>query len=218
LPGSRMGPGDHKVHEGQERICLTKARDKHDMIFVEEKWDGTCVAVAMLNVGLIPLGRSGYRAVDSPYEQHRMFDAWVWMNEDRFRTVLREGERLCGEWLAQAHGTRYRLDGLDPFKPFDLMIGANRTSRLEFSDRIKCAGFQPPKIVHTGGPFGIDDAMRLVHESQTGIAVDDPEGAVWRVERKGVPDFLAKFVRPDKVDGCYLPEVSGQEAIWNWKP
>jgi hypothetical protein len=37
LPCSRMGPGDHSVHEGQARICLEKARDKHDRIFVTEK-------------------------------------------------------------------------------------------------------------------------------------------------------------------------------------
>ena len=31
-------------------------------------------------------------------------------------------------------------------------------------------------------------------------------------------DFLGKFVRPDKKDGCYLPEIGGGEAIWNWRP
>ena len=48
-------------------------------------------------------------------------------------------------------------------------------------------------------------------------AVDKVEGAVWRVERKESFDFLAKYVRPNKSDGIYLPEVSGKEAIWNWK-
>jgi hypothetical protein len=31
-------------------------------------------------------------------------------------------------------------------------------------------------------------------------------------------DFLAKWVRPDKVDGMYLPEISGKEPVWNWRP
>ena len=35
---------------------------------------------------------------------------------------------------------------------------------------------------------------------------------------KGVVDFLGKFVRPNKVDGCYLPEIGGKEAVWNWRP
>jgi hypothetical protein len=29
---------------------------------------------------------------------------------------------------------------------------------------------------------------------------------------------IAKFVRKDKVDGCYLPEMTGGEPIWNWRP
>ena len=41
LPGKRMGPGDHKCHEGQEKIALKKARDKYDRIIVQEKLDGT---------------------------------------------------------------------------------------------------------------------------------------------------------------------------------
>jgi hypothetical protein len=31
-----------------------------------------------------------------------------------------------------------------------------------------------------------------------------------------VVDFLAKYVRPDKIDGCYLPEINGGHAYWNW--
>lgn len=53
-------------------------------------------------------------------------------------------------------------------------------------------------------------------------AQDPVEGAVWRVERKGVVDFLCKYVRPDKVDGAYLPDVERSanpgETVWNWQP
>ena len=34
LPDSRMGPGDHHVHEGQARICTEKVRDRHDLVIV----------------------------------------------------------------------------------------------------------------------------------------------------------------------------------------
>jgi hypothetical protein len=48
------------------------------------------------------------------------------------------------------------------------------------------------------------------------------EGAVWRVERREGSgtrvDFLAKYVRPDKVDGSLLPENTGRAAVWNWRP
>jgi hypothetical protein len=49
-------------------------------------------------------------------------------------------------------------------------------------------------------------------------ALDPVEGVVYRVERKDAVDFLVKYVRPEKVDGIYLPEVSGKEAVWNWQP
>ena len=38
------------------------------------------------------------------------------------------------------------------------------------------------------------------------------EGGATRV------DFLAKYVRSDKVDGCLLPENTGRPAVWNWRP
>ena len=42
-----------------------------------------------------------------------------------------------------------------------------------------------------------------------------PEGVVYRVERKGKVDFLAKWVRPDKDDGKYLENISGREPVFN---
>jgi hypothetical protein len=30
--------------------------------------------------------------------------------------------------------------------------------------------------------------------------------------------MLAKFVLPGKEPGKYLPEMSGKEEIWNWRP
>ncbi len=77
LPGSRLGLGDHKLTLGQAKILTEKARDKHDRIIVREKLDGSNVAVARVDSELIPLGRSGYRAISSPYDQHKFFALWV---------------------------------------------------------------------------------------------------------------------------------------------
>jgi len=49
LPGSRIGIGDHKCHDGQMRIATEKARDRHDRIIVQEKLDGSNVGIARLN-------------------------------------------------------------------------------------------------------------------------------------------------------------------------
>jgi hypothetical protein len=218
LPSSRLGPGDHRITDGQARICTVKARDKHDTIIVQQKYDGSCCAVALLDGKLLPLTRSGNLAATSPFVQHHYFDQWVWQNEARFRAVLREGERLVGEWLALAHGTRYEINGsLEPFVAFDIMHTDQRMVFREFTERIGSGGacpFQTPQVVEFR-PIAVEKAMAKVSNPW---CRDEIEGVVYRVERRGKVDFLAKWVRPDKVDGCFLPEVSGKEAVWNWKP
>jgi len=216
LPSSRLGPGDHHVSPGQARICCEKVRDRHDLIVVQEKLDGSCTAVAKINGAILPLGRAGYLAYTSRYEQHRLFAEWVWTHVERFDVLLQEGERLIGEWLAQAHGTRYHLTH-EPWVPFDLMVGQARVTLDELTERVTRYGFTPPHLVHAGGPISVDAAMEQVEPSWHG-AIDPVEGVVWRVERKGQVDFLAKYVRPDKIDGVYLPEQSGKDAIWHWGP
>lgn len=215
LPGSRLGPGDHCCHDGQARICTEKVRDKHDVIIVTEKLDGSNVCVARINGQCYALTRSGYLAMSSPYRQHHMFARWVYSNYERFLAVLEDGERLVGEWLAQAHATRYEIEA-EPFVAFDLMKGKERLVTEDVITRLALGEFIYPYIIHTGGPISIKDAMQKLGKGYHG-AIDPVEGAVWRVERCGKVDFLAKYVVPGKVDGRYLPEVSGNEAVWNWR-
>ena len=222
LPGSRLGPGDHRVHDGQARIATVKTRDRQDRVIVQEKLDGSCVAVAIVDGTLVALVRAGYPAFSSPYPQHHMFAVWVQQHESRFRNVLNDGERLVGEWLAQAHGTKYDLKydtgTHDPFVAFDLMIGTSRVSFTQFKMRVMGA-FAVPAVVADdyGESCSVEQALELLGPRGFHGATETIEGAVWRVERKGKLDFLCKYVRPDKVDGCYLPEVSGKDAVWNWR-
>lgn len=226
LPGSRMGPGDHKCHEGQAQIATVKTRDKHDEVFVQEKLDGSNVGVARIADTLYPIGRSGWLAISSPHEQHRHFHNWVYTQYERFMAVLRNGERLAGEWLMQAHGTRYRLKH-EPFVAFDLMIEDERLPYDAFVARL-AGRFVIPTLLHRGGAFSIAAAIAALNTYGFHGAMDPVEGAVWRVERdnptgqkgerKRVVDFLVKYVHPEKVDGLYLPELSGQEPVWNWYP
>jgi hypothetical protein len=227
LPDSRLGPGDHKVSSGMARICCQRTRDRHDRVIVQEKLDGSCVAVAKIGGVLHPLGRAGWPAASSRHEQHRLFDRWVWANAARFDAVLRDGERIVGEWLAQAHGTRYALPH-EPFVPFDIIRGEmERLPYDEFSKRLagdddgrpRESPFTLPKLLSAGPePVPLTTALALVGANGHHGAVDNAEGVVYRIERHGRVDFLAKYVRPDKIDGCYLPEISGQEAVWNWRP
>lgn len=226
LPKSRMGSGDHAVPEGYARICCEKKRDQHDRVYVQEKLDGSCVAVAKVAGEVIALGRAGWPAVSSPYLQHRMFADWVLANWERFNGLLDDGERVVGEWLAQAHGTRYKLRH-EPFVAFDIMRDDKRMPYVEFIDRIFDRRYGQEFIVpcHINGgddPLPIESAMFRLDRRKHG-AIDPIEGVMYRVERHlpGKParvDFLAKYVRPDKVDGVCLPEVSGQDPVWNWSP
>lgn len=215
LPNSRLGPADHSVHEGQGVICCVKARDKHDRIIVQEKLDGSCVSVALLNGEILALSRAGYLADTSPYEQHHLFADWVEANALRFRDVLREGERVCGEWLAQAHGTIYDLAGREPFGAFDIFSGGKRIPYDEFMGRVHGV-LDHPELLHDGGPLSTDAAMAI--HADVHWPCDEIEGVVYRVERKGEVDFLAKFVRQDKADGKYLESVTGGPNVWNWRP
>lgn len=218
LPGSRVGPGDHTCHEGQAKIATEKPRDKNDVIYVQEKLDGSNCAIARIGDTLYPITRSGYLAADSPYSQHHAFAEWAGENTGRIMSILEDGERLCGEWLWQAHGTRYKLRH-EPFVAFDIMKGHKRMCYPEFGNRI-AGNFQTPAtIARYGCSLSLDVAKKTFGEYGCHGAIDPIEGFVWRVERieKDAQrvDFLVKYVRPDKVDGFYLPEISGGEPVYN---
>jgi hypothetical protein len=229
LPNSRMGASDRSCHEGQARIATEKARDKRDKIIVQEKLDGSNVGVAKQGHQIIPLSRAGYRAETSPYKQHKAFADWVLKPENwkRFNECLADGERLVGEWMMQAHGTRYDLSH-EPFVVLDLMVEHERTCYDQLIERIQPYGFVTPHLVHRGSPITVEEVMKKLGKHGFHGAVDEVEGAVWRVERqkptgkKGekrcVVDFLVKYVRPDKEDGIYLSSVSGKKDVWNWEP
>lgn len=213
LPESRLGPSDSHCSPGQAIIATQKKRDKHDLIIVQEKLDGSNVAAAKLNGKIIALSRAGYLIETSPYQQHHFFGYWVKENEARLSELLNEGERVCGEWLAMAAGTRYELPH-EPFVAFDLMTGKNRLNYFEFSFRASMAGLVLPRLLRIGEPLSIPEAMEMCVESGHG-AIDPVEGAIWRVERRGEVDFLCKFVKHDKQDGKYFAEKNNGITTWN---
>lgn len=216
LSKSRLGDGDHHCEIGQEKIATETPRDKFDLIIVQEKLDGSNCSVAKINGEIIALTRAGYIAESSPYELHHYFAKWVKKEETRFEKLLNEGERVVGEWLLQAHSTRYNLPH-EPFVPFDIMIKHNRLIYHDFLLRVLPLGFTVPHLIHIGQPIGINWILRQLDKSGHG-AIDKVEGAVWRVENRGKFDFVVKFVRPDKQDGIYLPQTTNQPPVWNIDP
>ena len=210
LPGSRQGPSEHHISEGQLRIATEKARDWKDLIIVQEKLDGSNVGVAKINGEIVPLSRAGYHVNTSPYEQHHLFGVFVEMEKQRFKELLNEGERLVGEWMLMAHGTKYKLPH-EPFVAFDLMTGIKRLPYHLFCKRVYRYDFITPHLLHIGQPLSMKSVKKLIGESYHGA--EETEGAVFRIEREGQVDFLCKYVKPNKVDGLYL-----KDEIYNELP
>ena len=212
LSQSRLGVSDSHVHAGQELILTKKARDKHDEIFVFEKVDGTNVSVANIDGAVIPLIRAGYTAFESKHLHHRMFADWVFTNPSLFKG-LKEGQRLCGEWLAMTHGIRYAIDNpIQGFVCFDLIYKNTRLPIEQLFAYTEPRGITTAKLLHRGSPIAVEKADKLLGDHGSHGAKDRAEGVVYRVERKGEFDFMAKNVRSDFVAGRYF-----DQDLWNFR-
>lgn len=209
---SQLGPREHHITLGQELIATKKARDYRDLVIVQEKLDGSNVGVVKLDGELIPIQRHGYLCQNSPHMQHRFFCEFVKQNETRFKSVLLEGERICGEWLIQAHGTIYELQH-EPFVVFDIFTPANeRLTYHNFIMRVLPEKFIIPRLIHIGQSFPLKAAIEAIKISGHG-ASDGAEGFVYRVERLGKVDFLAKYIPPGHDVGFFLKKSL---CVWNY--
>jgi RNA ligase len=214
LPGSRTGASDRTAPRELAERCLRAPRPG-EQVLVQEKLDGSCVAVARVGGEVVALGREGTLAARSQNPGRQLFAAWVSEQASLLAGLLREGEWLVGEWLALAHSTRYELRHA-PLVVFDGFSSGAQWSFDELSARV--GGTLPqPSLLHRGGALGIEAMLERLGTGGHG-ALEPPEGAVWRLERGGRVVGMAKYVRHDKVDGALLPENSGLAAVWNWKP
>ena len=218
LSNSKLGSGDHFVNHGQERILTEKKRDKHDEIFAFEKYDGSNIGIAKLDNKIIALTRSGYEASTSQYSQHQIFSRWVEANKKLYSEILNNGERITGEWLAQAHGIRYEIhERLQPIVFFDYFNDKNERQSFDFLNSLyEKFEIQIPRLLHRGNAISVDELLPILNKGTYGIWADEkPEGIVYRVERKGKVDFLAKWVRSDFEAGKYIIDKEEHELIWN---
>ena len=215
LPGSRIGPGDHTVPDGMQRIAQVKVRDRHDRVIVQEKVDGACTAVARQADGaMIALTRVGKPAHSHSFLHIRMFAVWADWNAIELMEVLRPGERLVGEWMAMTHGIKYDLPhGL--WVVFDLFDTTGK--RLPYDEFCARVGnrFPRPALLHDGPAVPAAGLLDTLGYGHHGAYDELAEGVVYRVERKGSVDFLTKYVRADMVPGKYMPFEPGALMVWN---
>lgn len=214
LPGSRTGRRDRTAPRELFERCLHAPRPGEEVL-VQEKLDGSCVAVARVAGAVVALGREGTLASLSQNPARQMFAAWVEQRSALFSGLLRDDEWLVGEWLALAHSTRYDLRH-EPFVVFDGFLRGEQWTFDALSERLQGA-LPQPTLLHRGGALSIEAMLVKLGDGGHG-AREAPEGAIWRLERQGRVVGMAKYVRRDKVDGALLPENSGRDAVWNWKP
>jgi hypothetical protein len=140
---------------------------------------------------------------------HHDFADWV-MRRNWSRLPV--GYRLCGEWMQVAHGTIY--EGVSPLVGFDVFDGENKRiphdAAREMMGSLDITGAH---VISDGPPLSVEGAMSALGVNGFHGATEQVEGAVWRVERYGQFDFLAKFVRHDKQDGKYLSGVGRDEPL-----
>ncbi len=216
LSSSKLGIGDHFIHEGQERILTEKTRDKYDLVLAFEKYDGSNIGIAKVNGQIFALTRSGYIASTSPYLQHHIFSEWVRKNIAVFKELLKEGERITGEWLLQAHGIFYNIKN-DPIIFFDLFVNGNkRAVNHELETRALKFDLPLARKLHEGSSVSVTDLLPILNKKTEDIeSVGMPEGIIYRIERKGKVDFLAKWVRSDFEAGKFCINKEQSELIYN---
>jgi hypothetical protein len=217
LIGSRLGPGDYSLTPEQSALFVGERRRKGDRFLVTEKIDGSCVSVARVEGRILALQRAGYLASTSPFPLHHAFDRWVRDREKLFSELLGDHERLVGEWLHTAMGTRFEIsDPDDLLAGFAMFGGQKRLPYDEFAERTGKLDLRRAKLLSDGPGISIDRAMELVGENGHHGALDGAEGAVWVMETNGEFNSIAKFVRADKVDGKYMGGITGGADVVNY--
>jgi hypothetical protein len=228
LPNSRVGRGDHHCDHGQAEIATLDLKSKHREVIVQEKLDGSNVGVGKINGEIVAIQRAGYTADTSPFKMHHLFAQWVEKEKAKFDELLHEGERVCGEWIAQAHGTIYTLIH-DPFVAFDIMVGKERVIYDVLKDRCSKVDIITPHVIHRGKSISVDDACGLAGKFGNHGAEEEIEGVVYRIEenmlinpgkngeREWKVNFLVKYVKPNKIDGKYILDGQGNQLpnVWN---
>lgn len=228
LVGSRRGPSDYGVEQHQHDLVTLKTKSRRDYVIVLEKLDGSNMGVVKTkDGGLLPsLTRAGYLSLTSPYAQHRAFERWFDSDPDLhmfFMDLLAPGESAHFEWLLQVHGTHYNLTDVPPFAIFDIKHADGE--RMPWTDvQTLVSGVYPsyspyprgvlplPRMLHMGGALSIDAALQQLGRSGHHKA-DKSEGVVYRYESPDEVKFLAKYVRPEKVDGRFMEAQIPQKGI-----
>ena len=211
--------GDKRIIKQNEDQLFSKTKSKKDLVIFQEKYDGTNVSIIKQNNELIPCVRAGYTACSSEYWFHHEFHNWVTENENLF-DFLKEGERLCGEWLLQPHGIYYVIPEYNQnFIAFDIFDKNNeRLCYNDFISRID-GKLTTPRILHIGNAKPIEEIKDILFSSHNHpvqkyiLGEEAEEGFIARYESNGKTTLIAKWVRKDYPCGKLMNERGMQYYV-----
>lgn len=123
-----------------------------------------------------------------------LFNDYIDKNQDKFLSILHDEEIAVFEFLICKHTIGYNL----PHEPLVLLDIINnktrkRKSYAELIQFAKVNNFTLPKLIHSGEAISINEAIVLLGKGGHG-ADPNPEGLVYRYERKNEFYVYAKFV------------------------
>lgn len=217
LPGSRLkDSGDTVIDEKLIKYFTEGVQfRKRDKVFVTEKVDGANIGVYKSGGKLYPIMRKGFDVRGSSRGFLREFGDFVSDNAERFDKLLKDGERVCGEWMIKTHSLFYDMDH-EPFIVFDIIKGIDRPTYDEVVTRALDCGFKTTGLVNKG-EASVEHALELMGKGFHGVCGGKPEGLVYRYERDGRYCMAAKYVSNSTVDGEYMDDENAWNKWKNWE-
>lgn len=205
LLGSKLGQHDKFITQGQNDIATKKARDWKDTIWVTEKIDGSNVGVVKQKDEVYAVTRSGYLCSESKFKTHHNFlNGFFHLFKNDLRQILNNGERMAFEFVDTKNpcSIEYEFNKVYLLDYFDL-----NNKRRPFLDLIWLSGLlniDIPRIIHAGQPIDVKRLIKQEYALHSLYTNEQAEGMVYRVERNGEFDFMAKWVRQDFIPGKLL--------------
>jgi len=192
LPNSKHGRDDKGIQKGMADYFESKYRPD-TRIIVTEKVDGSNVSIFNDNGKIMALSRGGYDAEFSNYQHHREFAKWVKnLGNIGSSFILPVGHRVIFEDLSVPHGTIYKK-----IPKLLLIDWKTRDGRLPW-ENIHFLGIPKVQVVYSGAvPVSTDCINRVMPKKGFYGAKGGYEGLVYRMERFGEFQQLAKWVRSD---------------------